>query len=147
MTTLDMTTEAPLHAEQVSDSRLSTPSKRQREGRKHTGAFGARTGHSDLIFIEGILPEQEGTIASDLSIEEQTALCLDRLDAALQARSAVRTNVMKIEVQLTDMADQSAVDAVYRNRLGDEYPPRTTVGVCALPGGASIQLDVIAADE
>ena len=45
------------------------------------------------------------------------------------------------------MADQPAVDVVYRKRLGGDYPPRALVGVCALPGEASIQLDAVAADE
>jgi len=126
-------------------TRPSTKSKRQREGSSHVGAFGKRTGSSDLVFLEGILPDT--TNPSALSVEEQTVRCLDQLEDLLAEQGADLTDVMKVEVQLTDMDEKNTVDAVYRNRFGDEYPPRTTVGVCSLPQGADVQLDVIGADE
>ena len=134
-------------AEPSQTERLSSTSKRQREGSKHIGAFGKRTGDSDFVFLEGILPEKDGQVLNDHSIEEQTASCFDRLQAVLSARGLDLTNVMKVEVQLIDPADRDLVDDVYRTRFGGEYPPRTTVGVCSLPGGVAVQLDVIAAAE
>lgn len=127
------------------DARPSTKSKRQRGGSDHVGAFGTRTGHSDLIFFEGILPSGEDP--SGLSVQEQTARCLDQLEDMLAAQGDDLGDVIKVEVQLADMDDEEAVNAVYRERFGEEYPPRTTVGVCSLPGNAKIQLDVIGADE
>lgn len=126
-------------------ARPSTESKRQREGSDHVGAFGTRTGHSDLVFLEGILPDAENP--SPLSVEEQMARCLDQLEDRLAAEGADLTDVMKVEVQLTDLDQKEAVDAVYRERFGEAYPPRTTVGVCSLSRGADVQLDVIGADE
>lgn len=133
--------------ETVPDTRYSTESRRQRDGSDHVGAFGMRTGESDLLFLEGILPKADGEIQRDLPVGEQTALCLDRLETVLASQGADLSDVMKVEVQLTDMASRDAVDAVYRERFETEYPPRTTVGVCALPGDAAVQLDVIAVDE
>lgn len=75
------------------------------------------------------------------------ARCLDQLEDRLAAEGADLTDVMKVEVQLTDLDQKEAVDAVYRERFGEAYPPRTTVGVCSLPRGADVQLDVIGADE
>ncbi len=142
----DGATEAG-ETESISPPRASTASKRQREGTGTVGAFGKRTGSSDLVFLEGILPETDGRILSDLSIEEQTTVCLDRLESILSSRAVPLENVMKVEVQLTDIDDRAAVDGVYRTRFDGAYPPRTTVGVCALPGGAAVQLDVVAVDE
>ena len=134
-------------AEPSQTERLSSTSKRQREGTEHIGAFGKRTGDSDLVFFEGILPEKGSQILNSHSIEEQAASCFDRLQAVLSARGLDLTNVMKVEVQLTDLADRDIVDDVYRTRFDGEYPPRTTVGVCSLPDDAAVQLDVIAAAE
>lgn len=131
----------------ASHTRHSTESRRQRGGSDHVGAFGMRTGNSDLLFLEGILPEEDGEIQRDLPADEQAALCLDRLETVLASQSADLADVMKLEIQLTDMANRDAVDAIYRERFEAEYPPRTTVGVCALPGDAAVQLDVIAVDE
>ena len=131
------------------DSTLSEESRRQREGPGSTGAFGKRTGTSDLIFFEGILPEVDGEALSDRSIEEQLSTALDNLEAALaDRRNATFGDVMKLEIQLTDPEAADAVDHVYASRFDDvDLPPRSVVGVCSLPGGADVQLDVIAADE
>ena len=128
-------------------TRLSSESKRQRDGTDHIGAFGKRTGSSDLVFIEGILPETERGIMSDYPIEEQMSVALDRLESLLSTRQIALSSIMKIEVQLTDAAHTDTADDMYRKRFDGKYPPRTTVGVCSLPGGADIQLDVIAAQE
>ena len=127
--------------------RYSSDSRRQREGTGNTGAFGQRTGHSDLLFLEGLLPEKDGKILSDRSIEEQVELCLDQLEAILYSRGVPLEDVMKIEVQLTEMESREVFDEIYQDRFDGTYPPRTTVGVCSLPGNAAVQLDVIAADE
>lgn len=127
--------------------RLSSETKRQRDGPESVGAFGRRTGRSDLVFLEGILPEADGEILSDRSIGAQLERCLDRLESVLAARGLALADVMKVEVQLTELADRRVADTVYRDRFEGAYPPRTTVGVCSLPGGAAVQLDVIAAAE
>lgn len=128
-------------------SRLSSNSRRQREGSRHTGAMGARIGNSDLIFFEGILPEEDSTVLNDLSTEEQTERCFERLKSLLSDHHVDLSDVMKFEVQVTAAAEKGIVDRVYQQRCNDPYPPRTTVGVCSLPGGADVQFDVIAAQE
>ncbi|MEF8828526.1 MAG: RidA family protein [Haloarcula sp.] len=131
------------------DTGLSKESKRQREGTESTGAFGKRTGESDLVFFEGILPESDSEILSERDIEAQIMRAFDNLEAKLAGRgNKTLDDVMKIEVQLTDPDAAEVVDTVYESRFeGVEFPPRTVVGVCSLPGNADIQLDVIAAAE
>lgn len=130
------------------DTELSEESRRQREGTEDIGAFGKRTGESDLIFLQGILPEINGDVMSGRSIEEQSGAVLDRLELMLSNRGVSLENVMKIEIQLTDPDVAEAVDSVYRSRFEDVgFPPRSVVGVCSLPGGADVQLDVVAAEE
>ena len=40
--------------------------------------------------------------------------------------------------------DFAAMNAVYAKRMGDARPARTTVFVAGLPGGAPIEMDLIA---
>ncbi|MDG5818880.1 RidA family protein, partial [Natronococcus sp. A-GB7] len=126
---------------------FSSESKRQREGLKHRGAMGSRVGSSDLVFLEGILPERDGEVLNDLSTEEQTKRCFERLESLLSERRMDRDAIMKFEVQMTPAAEKDAVDRVYQNQFEGQYPPRTMVGVCSLPGSADVQFDVIAAQE
>ncbi|MDJ1433157.1 RidA family protein [Halostagnicola sp. A-GB9-2] len=127
--------------------RLSSTSVRQREKSTHFGALGNRTGNSDLVFLEGVLPGTDASTLNDLSIEEQTSNCFEKLEAVLAARGLELSDVLKLTVHLTDPANRDAVDDVYSDRFDGEYPPRTTIGVCSLPADASVQFDVIAAEE
>jgi 2-iminobutanoate/2-iminopropanoate deaminase len=129
------------------DTTLSEESKRQREGK--TGAFGKRTGSSDLLFVEGTLPKDDGEVLNDASIEAQAEAAFDNLESKLSARrNKGLADVMKLEIQLTDPEAAEVVDEIYRSRFDDvAFPPRTVVGVCSLPGGADVQLDAIAAEE
>lgn len=133
--------------EPSSITRFSSESKRQRDGTDHIGAFGKRTGSSDLVFFEGILPEADGKVMNSYPIEEQMSVAFDRLESLLSTRQVGLSDLMKIEVQLTDTAHTDLAGDAYRERFDGEYPPQTTVGVCSLPGGADVQLDVIAAQE
>jgi 2-iminobutanoate/2-iminopropanoate deaminase len=125
----------------------SSSGRRQRATGTHTGAFGQRTGHSDLVFLEGILPTEGNRTRSDDPIDAQTERCLDRLEAVLAGYGLGLEDVMRVRVQLTDIESRDVVDQVYEARFDGEYPPRTTSGVCELPGGAGVQLEVVAADE
>ncbi|MWV65388.1 RidA family protein [Halorubrum sp. JWXQ-INN 858] len=130
------------------DGSLSEESKRQREGINNVGGFGMRTGESDLVFFQGILPEINGDVKGSEPIDEQIRMCLDRLELMLENRNASLADVLKVEIQLADAGAGAAVDRAYESRFDDvAFPPRTVVGVCSLPGGAGVQLDVIAAEE
>ena len=130
------------------DTSLSQESKRQRDQHEHIGAFGQQTGESDLIFLQGILPEINGDVMSDRSTEEQIGATLDRLELMLSNRGVSLADIMKLEIQVTDIDTAETIDAIYKSRFDDvAFPPRTVVGVSALPGNAAVQLDVIAAEE
>ncbi|MFC6752809.1 RidA family protein [Halorubrum tibetense] len=130
------------------DRQLSVESARQRDSVTNVGPLGTRTGQSDLVFFQGVLPEINGDIVGTRPIEEQVRMCLDRLELMLRNRNTTLADVVKLEVQLTNPNAAAVVDQVYESRFDDvEFPPRTVVGVCSLPGGADVQLDVIAAAE
>lgn len=130
------------------DETLSEESKRQRDSTDNIGAFGMQTGESDLIFFQGILPEINGNVKGSEPTGKQIEMCLDRLELMLENRNASLDDVTKVEIQLADTDAAAAVDQAYESRFDAvKFPPRTVVGVCSLPGGADVQLDVIAANE
>lgn len=130
------------------DETLSTDSKRQQEDADVTSVFGKRTMGSDLVFLRGILPGDPGENMRDSSISPQTEACFDELESILDRRDLDLGDVMKIEIHLTDPDAGAEVDRIYESRFADDpLPPRTVVGVCSLPGGADVQLDVVAVEE
>jgi len=54
-------------------------------------------------------------------------------------------DVVRATVYLTNMADFAAGNSIYAKYFKAPYPARTTIAVAALPLGASVEIDVIAA--
>ena len=53
-------------------------------------------------------------------------------------------DVLKCNVYLTDMDDFAAMNSVYAEHFEEPYPARTTIGVAALPLGASVEIELVA---
>ena len=66
------------------------------------------------------------------------------LSAVLDAAGASLSDILKVNIFLTNMGDFPAVNEIYADWLGDHRPARATVAVAALPLGASIEMDLIA---
>lgn len=81
----------------------------------------------------------------DGGIAEQTLRVLQNLRAILKAGGSDLTAVVKTTVFLVDMADFALMNEVYAEFFGDHRPARSTVAVAALPRGARVEMEAIAA--
>jgi 2-iminobutanoate/2-iminopropanoate deaminase len=70
---------------------------------------------------------------------------LASLQAILAAAGLGWQNVVKTTVYLQRMSDFAAMNEVYTRVMGDARPARSTVEVGALPRGALVEIDLIAA--
>jgi len=78
-------------------------------------------------------------------IVAQTERVMRNLDAILESAGARWSDVVKTTVYLHDLADFPTVNEIYGRWIGDARPARSTVQVSALPRGALIEIDLIAA--
>lgn len=99
-----------------------------------------------LLFLAGQIPldPTTGKLVSG-SIAEETDRIMDNLRAVLSAAGATLDNVVKTTVYLTNMADFSAFNQAYARYFTHDPPARTTVAVAALPLGARVEVEAIAA--
>jgi 2-iminobutanoate/2-iminopropanoate deaminase len=102
----------------------------------------------NLIYTSGQIPldPASGQIVPG-TITEQTTRVLDSLKALLTAAGTDLAHVVKTIVFLKDMADFTAMNAVYSKYLapdGVTPPARSTVAVAGLPKDALIEIEVIA---
>jgi 2-iminobutanoate/2-iminopropanoate deaminase len=81
----------------------------------------------------------------DGGIVEQTNRVMENLQEVLRAAGVSWGDVVKTTVYLHDLAHFPTVNEVYGKWLGDARPARSTVQVAALPRGALVEIDVIAA--
>jgi 2-iminobutanoate/2-iminopropanoate deaminase len=78
-------------------------------------------------------------------IAEQTDQCLKNLDSVLKAAGLSLKNVVKTTVFMTDLSQFPAMNEAYAKRFVAPYPARATVQVSALPKGAQVEIEAIAA--
>lgn len=52
-------------------------------------------------------------------------------------------DIVKVNIQLKNMADLDAVNDVYTTFFNDNLPARTTIGVSAIAMDALVQMDAI----
>lgn len=102
----------------------------------------------DLVFLSGQIPldPKSGEMVGGQDASAQAEQVLDNLAAVLAAAGSSFAQVVKTTIFLTDLADFAAVNAVYAKRFDGVPPPaRATVQVAALPRGAKVEIEMIAA--
>lgn len=105
-----------------------------------------KIGAGALLFCSGQVPidPATGTIVEG-TIGVQTRQVMENLKAVLKAGGCGLTDVVKITVYLIDLAEFTEMNQVYGSYFADNFPARSTVEVKALPRGARIEMDAIAA--
>jgi len=98
----------------------------------------------DFVFTAGQIGLDPVTGKLRIGIEAQTRQILDNLQAVLEATGSSLSDVIKTTIFLTNMADFTAVNAVYGGAFPDKPPARSTVQVSALPLGALVEIEAIA---
>ncbi|MEF2845432.1 MAG: RidA family protein [Eggerthellaceae bacterium] len=101
-----------------------------------------------ILFASGQIPldpatgEMVGT-----TIEEQTAQVMKNVAGLLKAAGTDFEHVVKTTCFLNDISDFAAFNGVYAQSFGTHLPARSAVEVGALPKGALVEVEVIAAIE
>jgi 2-iminobutanoate/2-iminopropanoate deaminase len=81
----------------------------------------------------------------DGGVTAQTDRVMQNLKAVLDEAGLTWSDVVKTTVYLHDMADFPTVNEIYGKALGSARPARSTVQASALPRGALVEIDMIAA--
>ncbi|WP_429077005.1 RidA family protein [Aeromonas veronii] len=76
-------------------------------------------------------------------IKEQTAQCLSHIKAIVESIGHVMDDIVKVNIQLGNIADLDAVNAIYTKYFPGYLPARTVIGVSELPAGALVQIDAV----
>ena len=99
----------------------------------------------DYVFVSGQigLKPDHGELTG--SIEEQTEQVFANLGAILAEAGTGLHRLVKTTVFLADFGDFAAMNEVYARHVGDSPPARSTVEVSALPSGAKVEIEAIAA--
>ena len=104
-----------------------------------------RSGPGNTLFLAGQLGIDSATNKLvEGGAAPETDQIFKGISAVLGAAGLSLANVVKANVYLTDMNDFAAMNKVYETFFEAPYPARTTVGIAALPGGAHVEIEVVA---
>ena len=86
-------------------------------------------------------PKSDQIVAG--GVKEQAGQCLRNIKAIVESVDHVMDDVVKINVQLKDIADIDAVNTIYTTFFNGDLPARTIVGVSAIAMDALVQIDAV----
>jgi 2-iminobutanoate/2-iminopropanoate deaminase len=98
-----------------------------------------------FVFVSGQLGLKLGDGEISGSIAEQTEQIFVNLRAILEAAGSGLERLVKTTVFLADLSEFVAMNEVYARHVGEAPPARATVEVAALPSGARVEIEAIAA--
>ncbi len=100
----------------------------------------------DMLWCSGQigLDPQSGEFVEG-GVKAQTRQVLRNLEAVLTAGGSSMSAVVRTTVFLQDLADFAEVNALYAEAFGAHKPARACVQAAALPKGALVEIDCVAA--
>lgn len=109
------------------------------------GPYSAGIKAGGMVFLSGQLGLDPKTGQLADGVVAQAEQSLKNIEALLAAAGVALDNVVKTTVFLADIADFTAVNEVYASKFPEPYPARSAVQVGALPAGALVEIEAIAA--
>jgi reactive intermediate/imine deaminase len=110
------------------------------------GTYSQAVRAGNTVYLSGQIPLDPKTgelVAGDM--EAQVRRVFDNLRAVATASGGDLSNVVKLNVFLTDLAHFALVNRVMAEYFEQPYPARAAVGVAALPRGSAVEMDAILA--
>ena len=110
------------------------------------GPYSQAVAAGELVFCAGQigLDPATGRLVPGGLIAE-AARALENLAAVLTAAGLGLGDVVKTTVYLVDLSEGAVLNEIYGSYFVPPYPARATVQVAALPAGARVEVDAIAA--
>jgi len=76
-------------------------------------------------------------------MEAQIIQVFENLKAVTAAAGGSLSDIVKLNIYLTDLSHFALVNDVMSRYFKEPYPARAAVGVAALPKGAAVEMDAI----
>jgi reactive intermediate/imine deaminase len=107
-----------------------------------TYAQAVKTGAT--VYLSGQIPLVPATMELvQGDTRAQITQVFENLSAVAAAAGGALTDVVKLNVYLTDLAHFPLVNEIMARYFREPYPARAAVGVAALPRGALVEMDAI----
>ena len=107
------------------------------------GAYSQAIRAGDTVYLSGQIPLDPESMELVSGIREQIHQVFRNLRAVANAAGGDFSDMVKLNVYLTDLADFPIVNEVMGEYFDEPYPARAAVGVASLPKGAGVEVEGI----
>lgn len=108
------------------------------------GTYSQAVRLGDTVYLSGQIPLDPKTMELvPGSIQVQIERVFDNLQAVAEAAGGGLSDVVKLNIFLTDLGDFPVVNEVMARYFSAPYPARAAIGVAALPKGAGVEMDAV----
>ena len=108
------------------------------------GTYSQAVRSGNTVYLSGqipLVPETMELLEGDM--EAQVRRVFDNLAAVAEAAGGSLTDVVKLNVFLTDLGHFAIVNEVMAAYFQPPYPARAAIGVATLPRGAQVEMDAV----
>lgn len=118
------------------------------KGPKAIGPYSTAVISGGVCYMSGMIPvvPSEGKLREGTAAD-QARQVFENMKTVLEEMGLSMNNILKTTVFLTDLGNFAAVNEVYAQYFGPDYPARSCFQVSALPMGAMIEVEAIASVE
>ena len=111
---------------------------------KAIGPYSQGVVAGNTLYISGqvpLNPETSSLIEADIA--SQAKQVISNIENICIEAGASLSDIVKLNIYLTDLSNFSDVNEVMQERFAEPYPARATVEVAGLPLGVEIEMDAI----
>ncbi|HUH54326.1 MAG TPA: RidA family protein [Rhodanobacter sp.] len=108
------------------------------------GPYSQAVRAGNTVYFSGQIPLDPATgalVEGDISV--QTRRVFDNLVAVAKAAGGSLSQIVRVGIYVTDLANFAAVNAVMAEYFQQPYPARSTIEVSALPKAAQVEVDAV----
>ncbi|MGB5732833.1 MAG: RidA family protein [Thiohalocapsa sp.] len=108
------------------------------------GTYSQAVRVGDTVYLSGQIPLVPATMELvDGDMEAQIRRVFDNLQAVARATGGDLSDLVKLNIFLTDLAHFPLVNQVMAEYFSEPYPARAAIGVASLPKGAAVEMDAV----
>ncbi|SRR5690606_7056859 len=102
-----------------------------------------RVAGGETIYLSGQIGLDPASMEMVQGIDAQIEQVIANLKAVIAASGGDLSDVVKLNVYLTDLSNFSKVNEIMGQHFSQPYPARAAIGVAALPRGALVEIDAV----
>ncbi len=108
------------------------------------GTYSQAVKVNNTVYLSGQIPLDPATMALvDGDISDQINQVFKNLLAVCEASGGDLSNIVKLNIFLTDLSHFPIVNEIMSQNFTEPYPARAAIGVSELPKGSMVEMDGI----